>query len=78
MYCGLRQSVKVAKDTRQILPDGIDAPIVMTANLREWRHVFKLRCDKAAHWEIRTVMIKLLKAVKKKIPVIFDDLIISE
>jgi thymidylate synthase (FAD) len=77
MYRGLRQAGWVAQDARQILPDGIDAPIVMTANLREWRHVFRLRCDKAAHWEIRYVMIKLLKAVKRKIPVIFDDFIIS-
>lgn len=74
MYRGLRQAGWVAQDARQILPIGIEAPIVMTANFREWRHVFKLRCDKAAHWEIRSVMIKLLKEVKKKIPVIFDDL----
>ncbi len=78
MYRGLRQAGWVAQDARQILPDGIDAPIVMTANLREWRHVFKLRCDKAAHWEIRTVMTNLLKEVKKKVPVIFDDFEIAE
>ena len=78
MYRGLRQAGWVNQDARQILPDGIDAPIVMTANLREWRHVFKLRCDKAAHWEIRTLMIKLLKEVKKKVPVIFDDFEIAE
>lgn len=78
MYRGLRQARWVNQDARQILPDGIDAPIVMTANLREWRHVFKLRCDQAAHWEIRILMIKLLKEVKRKIPVIFDDLEIAE
>lgn len=74
MYRGLRKANWVNQDARQILPIGIEAPIVMTANLREWRHVFKLRCDKAAHWEIKTVMTKLLKEVKKKIPIIFDDL----
>lgn len=74
MYRGLRKAGWVAQDARQILPVGIDSPIVMTANLREWRHVFKLRCGKAAHWEIRLLMVKLLKEVKKKVPIIFDDL----
>lgn len=74
MYRGLRKAGWVAQDARQVLPIGIEAPIVMTANLREWRHVFKLRCGKAAHWEIRLVMTKLLKKVKKKVPIIFDDL----
>jgi len=74
MYRGLRRANWALQDARQALPIGIEAPIVMTANLREWRHVFKLRCDKAAHWEIRTLMIKLLKEVKRKIPIIFDDL----
>ncbi len=74
MYRGLRKADWVNQDARQILPIGIDSPIVMTANMREWRHVFKLRCGKAAHWEIRLVMTKLLKEIKKKVPIIFDDL----
>lgn len=78
MYRGLRKIGWAAQDARQILPIGIEAPIVITANLREWRHIFKLRCDKAAHWEIRTVMVKLLKEVKKKAPIIFDDFEIAK
>lgn len=78
MYRGLRKAGWIAQDARQILPIGIDSPIVMTANLREWRHVFKLRCGKAAHWEIRLLMVKLLKEVKKKIPIIFDDFEIAK
>lgn len=78
MYRGLRQADWVAQDARQVLPIGIEAPIVMTANFREWRHIFKLRCDKAAHWEIRSVMLALLKAVQKRIPVIFDDFVFAK
>lgn len=78
MYRTLRKVGWVAQDARQILPIGIEAPIVITANFREWRHILKLRCDKAAHWEIRTLMIKLLKELKRKIPIIFDDFIISK
>ena len=77
MYRELRKSGWVAQDARQILPIGIKAQIVITANFREWRHIFKLRCAPAAHWEIRRVMVNLLEDVQKKIPVVFDDFKIS-
>ena len=78
MYRGLRKAGWVPQDARQVLPVGIKAQIVITANLREWRHIFKLRCSPAAHWEIRRVMVNLLRDIQKRIPVIFDDLQISE
>lgn len=78
MYRGLRLAGWLPEDARQLLPTGIESQIVMTANLREWRHVFKLRCDKKAHWEIRHAMVNLLKDVKQRIPVIFDDFVIDE
>lgn len=78
MYRGLRKADWVPQDARQILPTAIKAQIVATANLREWRHIFKLRCAVDAHWEIREVMVNLLKEVQKRIPVIFDDFKISE
>lgn len=34
---------------RSVLPNSLKTEIVMTANFREWRHVFKMRLDKAAH-----------------------------
>lgn len=74
MYRGLRKANWVAQDARQVLPIGIKSQIVMTANFREWRHVFKLRTTPNAHWEIRRVMTNLLNDVKQRIPVIFDDL----
>jgi len=78
MYRGLRKAGWMPQDARQILPTGIKSQIVVTANLREWRHIFKLRCAVDAHWEIRKVMVDLLKEVKQKIPVIFDDFKILE
>lgn len=74
MYRGLRKSGWLRQDARQILPTGINAQIVMTANFREWRHVFRVRTAADAHWEIRQVMKNLLEEVKKKVPIIFDDL----
>lgn len=78
MYRGLRSAGWVPQDARQILPIGIKSQIVMTANLREWRHVFKLRTAIDAHWEIREVMINLLKELQDIIPVIFDDFAVNE
>jgi len=75
MYRGLRKAGWVSQDARQILPIGIKSQIVMTANFREWRHVFKLRTAPDAHWEIRQVMTNLLKEVKEKIPIIFNDIL---
>jgi len=77
-YRGLRNSGWEPQDARQVLPIGIKSQIVMTTNFREWRHVFKLRCSRRAHWEIRRVMMNLLIEVQKRIPVIFDDFQISE
>lgn len=74
MYRDLRKAGWVPQDARQVLPTGIKSQIVMTANFREWRHIFKLRTATDAHWEIRQVMKNLLEDVKKRIPIIFDDL----
>ena len=59
---------------RSVLPNSIKTEIVMTANLREWRHFLKLRTAQAAHPQMRELTIPLLKELKEKIPVIFDDI----
>lgn len=73
MYKGLRKADWVPQDARQVLPTAIKSQIVVTANFREWRHIFKMRCAIDAHWEIREVIINLLRDVQKKVPVVFDD-----
>lgn len=59
---------------RMLLPHSTKADVMMTANLREWRHIFKLRCSPAAHPSVQEVMKMLLKEFKEKIPVVFDDI----
>ncbi len=59
---------------RMLLPHSTKASVIMTANLREWRHIFKLRTAKAAHPTVREIMNKTLEAFKKQIPVVFDDI----
>ena len=63
------------QEARSVLPNSLKTEIVMTMNLREWRHSFTLRTSKAAHPQMREVAIPLLKEFQKLIPVVFDDLI---
>lgn len=65
------------QEARSVLPNSLKTEVVMTANLREWRHFFKLRCSKAAHPQMREVACMLLEMCKKEIPVIFDDIVIE-
>ena len=74
-YRGLRKAGWLPQDARQILPTAIKSQIVVSANLREWRHIFKMRTARPAHWEIREVMGKLLEKVKTIIPVVFEDFV---
>lgn len=63
---------------RSVLPNSLKTEIVVTANLREWRHIFKLRCAKPAHPQMREVMIPLLRQFQLAIPVVFDDITIAD
>lgn len=62
------------QEARSILPNSLKTEIVMTMNLREWRHFFKLRTSNKAHPQMREITIPLLDEFKKRIPVIFDDI----
>lgn len=59
---------------RSVLPLSLATKVAMTANYREWRHIFKLRCEEHAHPDMRDLMIPLLHEVKQRIPVVFDDI----
>lgn len=62
------------QQARSVLPNSLKTEIVVTANFREWRHIFKLRTAQAAHPQMRELMIPLLKECKRLIPVVFDDI----
>ena len=59
---------------RAVLPLCTATELYMTANLREWRHILKLRTDKAAHPQMRVVAGKILDILREKIPVIVEDI----
>ena len=62
------------EEARSVLPNSLKTEIVMTCNLREWRHVLDLRCSKGAHPQMREIMLPLLNELYEKAPVLFDDL----
>jgi thymidylate synthase (FAD) len=62
------------QSARSILPNCTKTEIAMTANLREWRLIFKTRCQGDADPQIRKLMLKLLEALNNKVPIIFEDI----
>ncbi len=66
------------EDARFVLPNAAESQIVVTANLREWRHIVELRGEPDAQWEIRRTAIEILKILKKHAPTVFGDWGIDE
>lgn len=62
------------QNARGVLPIDLMTEIVMTANLREFRSMLKLRCAKTAHPNIRFLMLSLLNELNEKLPDIFNDI----
>ncbi|WP_029894107.1 FAD-dependent thymidylate synthase [Desulfohalovibrio reitneri] len=73
-YLGLIEAGAKAQEARSVLPNSLKTEIVMTANLREWRHVFRLRCDTASHPQMRQSMLPVLADFHRRLPVLFSDL----
>jgi len=66
------------EDARFILPNAVQSEIVLSANFREFRHIFSVRCDKHAQWEIRNVALQMLRILKEEAPSVFADFVIDE
>lgn len=73
-YFSLLQFGATPQEARSVLPNSLKTEVVMTANIREWRHFLKLRCSPAAHPQMREVALILLEKVHTLIPVCFDDI----
>ncbi len=73
-YFSLIEAGARPEEARSILPNSLKTEIVVTMNLREWRHFFKLRCDSHAHPQIREIAIPLLEELKGKLPTLFGDI----
>ena len=68
--CGLSP-----QEASAVLPNSLKTEVVMTANIREWRHFLRLRTAAGAHPQMREIAIPLLRTLQKVIPVCFDDIL---
>ena len=62
------------EDAREVLPNSTKTEIVITMNMRSWRHFLKIRTAKDADPKIRELAYMILGEFKQKIQVIFDDI----
>jgi thymidylate synthase (FAD) len=73
-YFALIQSGAKPEEARSVLPNSLKTELVITMDLREWRHFFRLRTAPAAHPQMRELAFALLNAFQRDVPVLFDDL----
>lgn len=77
-YMHLLESGIKPEIARNVLPLSTATELVVTANIREWRHLLSLRISEFAHPQMRFIMRSLLDELKQKIPVLFDDINVGE
>ncbi len=63
-----------AEEARSVLPNSLKTEIVMTMDLREWRHFIRLRGSRAAHPQIAEITAMIREEFIKRYPVFFEDL----
>ena len=73
-YFEMVQAGAKPEEARSILPNSLKTEIVMTMNMREWRHFIRLRGSKAAHPQIREITDMIRKEFQERYPVFFEDL----
>lgn len=73
-YFSLLKSGATPQEARSVLPNSLKTEVVMTANIREWRHFCRMRCPVAAHPDMRVVANMLLTLLKQTYPVFFEDI----
>ena len=77
-YLALIAASATPEQASSILPSSLKSEIIVSMNLREWRHFFKLRTSKRAHPQMREISIPLLCAMQNLLPAVFDDITATE
>jgi thymidylate synthase (FAD) len=76
-YFNLLRLGQTPQQARTVLPNSLKTEIVMTCNLREWRHFFSLRTSEAAHPQMKDLACDMLIGFYEKMPVLFEDIILA-
>ena len=73
-YFGLLEEGATPQEARSVLPNSLKTTIIVTYDLREWRHFLRLRCDSAAHPQMQQVAKMARDLLSARYPVFFEDL----
>lgn len=65
-----------SQEARSVLPNSLKTEIQVTANIREWRHILKLRTHRDAHPQIREIMVPLAEELAGRWPILFADVLV--
>jgi thymidylate synthase (FAD) len=72
-YLEMVQDDMQPQQARSVLPNSLKTEIVIRADFREWRHIFKLRAvSKAAHPDMRALVLPLYEQCRGLLPCVFD------
>lgn len=74
MYCKWKERGVRNEDARYVLPNACATELVISANFREFRHIFRVRCAPQAQWEIRHACRAMLRELLARAPGVFGDL----
>lgn len=77
-YIKMAQNGAKTDELRMLLPHSTAAEVTMTCNIREWKHILNLRCNKMVHPSIRQLLIPILLKFKTDMPEIFNDVSYDE
>lgn len=73
-YFELLEMGSTPQEARSVLPNSLKTEIVVTYNIREWRHFLRLRCAKGAHPQVKEIAIPLLMKFIGLFPALFEDI----
>lgn len=77
-YCVYRKLLAMGAPpqiARSVLPNSLASEIVVTANLRAWRHILVMRTTAETHPQMREVMEPLLAEFQRYYPPLFCDIV---
>ena len=76
-YFEMLENGSTPQEARDVLPKSLKTVVTMTANIREWRHILKLRAAGEAgkpHPQMLEIMVPVLKSFQSILPALFNDI----
>ena len=74
-YFDLMAGGAKAEEARSVLPQSTKTDVVMSADVVEWMHVFRLRCNNKAHPQMRQLMIPVYRKFREAMPTLFGKIL---